>query len=144
MSDAVRTALPDVNVLLALTNPAHQHHGSAHDWLSGTTRFATTPVTELGLVRLLLNRSVTGQEVTAGTALRVLAGIRADERAVFLPDDTSLGAPLVDLVGLTGHRQVTDLHLVNLAAGHGCSLVTFDRRLGQALTAADRAFVTVL
>lgn len=133
--------LPDVNVLVALTNPAHQHHHQAHHWLRGVRSFATTPVTESGLVRLLLNRAVTGQQVTLATALGLLRGIREDPRATFLPDDSSLSDPHIDLVGFAGHRQTTDLHLVNLAARHGASLATFDRRLRDVLVPADQRHV---
>jgi predicted nucleic acid-binding protein len=64
MNDA-RVTVPDVNVLVALTNPAHVFHREAHRWLSGVNRFATTPVTESGLVRMLLNPAVSGQPVVA-------------------------------------------------------------------------------
>jgi len=40
--------LPDVNVLVALTNPAHVFHTEAHRWLGDVTRLATTPITESG------------------------------------------------------------------------------------------------
>lgn len=131
-------------MLLALTNPAHQHHTIAHAWLSGVERFLTTPVTEIGLLRLLLNPAVTGQAVSARQALDVLSGVKGHERAEFTPDTGSLAEPAIDLVGLVGHRQVTDLHLVDLARRAGCTLATFDRRLAGALVAADRALVTVL
>ncbi|MCO7219134.1 TA system VapC family ribonuclease toxin [Klenkia sp. PcliD-1-E] len=137
-------ALPDVDVLLALTNPAHQHHDRAHSWFAGTRWFATTPLAETALVRLLMNRTVTGQDVSAGQALDILRGVRADDRATFLPDDTSLSTTGVDLIGLAGHRQVIDLHLVGLAARHDCVLVTLDRRIPGALAEADRHLVTVL
>ena len=137
-------ALPDVNVLVALTNPSHQHHAQAHAWLSTVERFATTPITESGLVRLLLNPAVTGQQVSGPQALAILAGVRADARASFLPDDSSLADAQVDHVGLAGHRQVTDLHLVNLAAMHAAALVTFDHRILQALAATDHRHVHVL
>lgn len=136
--------LPDVNVLVALTNPSHQHHVQAHRWLSTVDHFATTPITESGLVRLLLNPAVMGQPVTGRQAVGILAGLRADARAAFLPDESSLAMARVDLVGLAGHRQVTDLHLVNLAAHHSATLVTFDRAISQALVPQDQRFVQVL
>lgn len=136
--------LPDVNVLVALTNPAHVHHAQAHRWLSNVERFATTPLTENGLVRLLLNPAVTGQQVSGQRAIGILAGVRADRRATFLPDASSLSAPLIDVVGLVGHRQATDFHLINLAALHEATLVTFDRRITQSLVALDRRLVRVL
>jgi toxin-antitoxin system PIN domain toxin len=136
--------LPDVNVLVALTNASHQHHARARDWLSGVRRFATTPITESGLVRLLLNPAVAGQKVSGEQAITILSGLRANTRASFIPDASSLGASKVDLIGLSGHKQATDFHLVNLAAQHDAALVTFDRRIGLALTAADQKFVRTL
>lgn len=136
--------LPDVNVLVALTNPAHQHHTQARDWLREIERFATTPITENGLVRMLLNPVVVGQEVNGEQATSVLASIRADTRAVFVPDKSSLADTNMDLIGLVGHKQATDFHLVNLAAQHSGVLVTFDRKIGQALTSTDQRFVRVL
>lgn len=138
------TALPDVNVLVALTNPAHAHHEQAHHWLAGVAEFATTPVTEAGLVRLLMNPAVVGQEVSGSRALDILRGLRDDRRATFLPDATSLAQETVDLVGLAGYRQVTDFHLVNLAAAHDAVLVTFDRRIPGMLVGRDRRLVQVL
>lgn len=137
-------ALPDVNVLVALTNPAHQHHRQAHQWLASVPAFATTPITENGLVRLLLNPAVTGQRVGGAQAVQILDGVRRDSRATFLPDGSSLAEATVDLIGLAGHSQATDFHLVNLAAAHDGALVTFDRRIVQSLAAGDRRYVQVL
>jgi len=137
-------ALPDVNVLVALTNPSHQHHRQAHRWLAGVTTFATTPITENGLVRLLLNRAVTGQQVAGRHAVAILRGLRSHERAMFLPDTSSLAAAEIDLIGLAAHKQATDFHLVNLVASGGGVLATFDHRIGQALTKQDQRYVQVL
>jgi toxin-antitoxin system PIN domain toxin len=140
----VTIALPDVNVLVALTNPSHVFHAESHRWLTGVERYATTPVTESGLLRMLLNRAVTGQPVTSEQAIAVLAGVRADSRAEFLVDDSSLAVASVDTTGLAGHKQVTDWHLLNLAARHDGHLVTFDRKLARAALPADAARVVTL
>ena len=139
-----RLALPDVNVLTALTNPAHQHHVQAHRWLNTIAQFATTPITENGLVRLLLNPVVTGQTVTGQQAVSILTGLRHDPRSIFLPDRSSLAQARIDLVGLAGHRQATDFHLVNLAAEHHATLVTFDSRISRALAAADQHLIHLI
>lgn len=131
-------------MLVALTNRSHVHHGRAHEWLSGIKSFATTPITESGLMRMLLNPVVAGQIVTGPQALSILSGIRADARCSYQQDDSSLVEPVIDVIGLSGHKQVTDLHLVNLAAKHGLVLVTFDARLATALTASNRGHVQVL
>lgn len=142
-SDA-RLAIPDVNVLVALTNPSHVFHTESHRWLTGVERYATTPVTESGLVRMLLNPAVTGQRVTPAKALAVLRGIRADSRAGFLVDDSSLADAAVDTTGLAGHKQVTDWHLLNLAARHDGVLVTFDRKIAQGVLPGDAMRVVTL
>lgn len=105
---------------------------------------ATTPVTEAGLVRLLLNPVVIGQPVDGHQALAILSGLRAEPRASFIPDDASLADPAIDVIGLAGHSQTTDLHLVNLAASHGAVLATLDLRVLRMLTAQDQANVLVL
>lgn len=143
-SSAGMFLLPDVNVLVALTNPSHQHHQQAHQWLSGVTKFATTPITENGLVRLLLNRAVTGQQVTGQQAVGILRTLRSHERATFVPDSSSLAAAEVDLIGLAGHKQATDFHLINLVASCGGVLATFDRRISQSLAKQDQQYVQVL
>lgn len=137
--------IPDVNVLVALVHPNHLHHGMAHDWFRDVTRFATTPITEAGLVRLAMNESVVGARAASPTAaFASLESIRADPRATFVADDTTLAAAQIDLVGLVGYRQVTDMHLVNLAAARSAVLVTFDQALPKALTAGDRRHVRAL
>ncbi|MCA0158241.1 PIN domain nuclease [Tsukamurella sp. M9C] len=136
--------LPDVNVLVALVSANHVHHDTARGWFESTARFATTPITEAGLVRMALNRAVMGTAVTAQQALASLASLRADERAEFVPDDSSLAGPSIDLVGLAGHKQVTDLHLVNLVAQHSGVLVTLDTKIRPVLAPDDQSLVHVL
>lgn len=136
--------LPDVNVLVALALPSHVHHDMAHQWLARTERFALTPVTESGFVRLALNPAVVGMRLTCADVLQSLSGIAQHDRATFFPDDASFRDPLIDLVGMASQGRVTDLHLVDLAAKHGAQLVTFDRGLGSALVPDDRRHLVVL
>lgn len=143
MTDA-RPRILDVNVLVALTNPSHVFHADAHRWLVGAEHYATTPLTESGLVRMLLNPAVAGQDVTPEQALAVLAGVRADPRAQFLSDDSSLADADVDTTGLVGHKQVTDWHLLNLAARHDGLLVTLDQKLARASLPGDAVRIITL
>lgn len=136
--------LPDVNVLIALLHPDHVHHRAAHAWFATVNRFATTPITESGFLRLALNPRITGDSVSASVAIASLQSLRAHPRAEFLPDATSLADPLIDVVALVGFRQVTDLHLVNLAAQHTARLVTFDAKISPTLAAADQDLVHTL
>lgn len=142
-----RTGTPlllDVNVLVALALSSHQHHRSAHDALDMMKSWATTPFTEAALVRLLLNPSVVGRQLAGADVLSQLRAMRGDARWCFLSDHTSLGEATIDLTPLVSHAQVTDFHLVNVAAVHEVRLATFDRALLAALAPADRRHVELL
>jgi predicted nucleic acid-binding protein len=69
--------LLDVNVLLALVWPRHESHAAAHAWFakSGHKAWATSPLTQLGVLRLLTNPAVTQGTVSAAAALEALAGV---------------------------------------------------------------------
>lgn len=119
------TDLLDANVLIALVVADHVHHTSAEAWISGSAdRFATCPITQGSLVRLLLRE---GQ--SAGTAHAVLAALAADDRHEFWPDNLSYRD--VPLTGVIGHRQVADAYLAQLARDQAGRLVTFDQGLAK-------------
>lgn len=141
MSD---TELPDVNVVFALLQPSHEAHQIAAQWFASVSQFATTPITELGTLRLALNPRLMGRQLTPSTALASIASLRADPRSRFVVDNASLSDPLIDLRGLAGHRQVTGLHLVDLAARNHLVLVTLDRALPASLLSSDRRHVRLL
>lgn len=136
--------LLDVNVLMALVWDQHVHHHAAWTRFGRREgRFATTPITEAGLVRLLLTPAVVGRPVAAPEALGALRGVRAQPRWRWLEDGVSLDDAVVDVRVLVGRRQVTDLHLVDLAARHGVRLATFDGALERSLAPPDRRHVEV-
>jgi toxin-antitoxin system PIN domain toxin len=119
------TILPDANVLIALLVTDHVHHGAAEAWFVGLTdRFATCPVTQGSLIRLLVRE---GQSAEA--ARSVLRGVVADERHEFWPDDVAYTE--VPTVGIIGHRQVTDAYLAQLARNRAGRLATFDQALAK-------------
>lgn len=136
--------LLDVNVLLALHDPVHVHHHPARRWHAKVSTWATTPVTEVAFLRLTANPLVRAEIVPLSRAREYLHEIRDAPGHRFLPDGSSLDAPRIDLSRLQGHRQVTDFHLVNLAARHGAVLATFDTRLVASLAPADRQHVELI
>ena len=145
MTDPSR--LLDVNVLVALTKPDHVHAAAAHRWLSALpvgTRWCTCPTTEASYLRLMTNATVAGVDLMPVQVLDVLADLTETPGHRFLADPTSLANPRIDLGALTGPKQVTDFHLVNLAATCDAVLATFDRRLVDALAPADRQFVELV
>ena len=117
------TVLLDANVLIALLVGDHVHHAAAENWFGSLTgSFATCPVTQGSLVRLLIRE---GQP--AATAREVLALTTADGRHEFWPDEV----PYTDVPvrGIISHRQVTDAYLAQLARERGGRLATFDQAL---------------
>lgn len=135
--------LLDVNVLLALSWDQHVHHSVAQDRFSVLDEWNTCSVTESGLVRLLLTPQVVGRTVRGAEALAHLDAMRHVPGWTFLDDTTSFAVPRIDMRVLMGRRQVTDLHLVNLAATHGKKLATFDASLRDFLVPAARDHVEI-
>lgn len=126
------TALLDVNVLIALGWPNHAHHRAAQRWFArfSSTGWATTPVTELGFVRISSNRKVMQVSTTPATATAQLAAMTALPGHAFWPDDVALVVGTAgDRAAVSNHRQVTDRHLIALAVRYGGRLVTFDTTL---------------
>lgn len=124
--------IPDVNVLGALALGRGPQRERARSWLGGTERFATTPITESGVIRLLINPRVSGSIISASSAWEWLMDLREHPRSEFLADDAALAEPRVDPKLIRGHRQVTDFHLLDLAVRHDAVLVTFDRGIERA------------
>lgn len=117
------TTLLDANVLIALVVADHVHHSAADAWLAGTDdAFATCPITEGSLVRLLLRE---GQ--SAATAQAVVTALAESPRHEFWADD--LPYRDVPLAGVIGHRQVTDAYLAQLARARKSRLASFDQGL---------------
>ena len=137
--------LLDVNVLIALSLDNHVYHLASAEWFDEADfEWATTPITEAGYVRLMTNSRMVGFSISVPQAIDGLHDLRKESGFRFLPDDTSLGDPVIDLRPMVGTKQVTDFHLVNLAAQHGMRLATFDGSLLRSLNEADRGHVFVI
>jgi len=135
--------LPDINLLVAAHLANHQHHDLALGWLRSADHFATCATTEQGLVRLLSNPAVnSGASIV--DALAALARVRRRRQHQFWAEQASLDAPGIDTARMTGHRQVSDFHLLNLAASRGGQLVTLDKRIEPALQPRDRRHLCCL
>ena len=137
------TELPDVNVLAALHLVDHPHASLARAWFDQADIIATTPITQAGLLRMLLNPTINARPDPA-SARQAVAALLAAPSVTFWSDDTRNVADTPFMYALTGHRQVTDLHLLALAASRGARLVTFDRRVEAALRPKDRKHLRVL
>jgi toxin-antitoxin system PIN domain toxin len=132
-------ALLDVNVLVALFDPDHVHHEMAHQWFSANRHYgwASCPLTENGLIRVLSNAAYTGAHETTLAIRRRLDSFCSSGEHSFWPDQLSLrDESRFKLSGVT-HGQITDVYLLGLAMEMGGRLATFDRRIP--LMAAIRA-----
>lgn len=119
-------ALLDVNALVALAWDSHVHHAVMRSWFvtNGAGGWATCPITESGFVRVSSNPKVLPSAIGVEAARAVLSALRAADGHRFLVDDVSIAD--ADVPRLSGHRQVTDAHLLALARRRGVRLVTFD------------------
>jgi hypothetical protein len=50
---------------------------------------------------------------------------------------------VVSTSGLSGHKQATNWHLLNLVAHHDAVLVTFDRRIARAIPSEAQRIITL-
>ncbi|MGH3437616.1 MAG: TA system VapC family ribonuclease toxin [Sciscionella sp.] len=139
-------ALLDVNVLIALAWPHHVHHEMARSWFMDRSRegWATTPVTELGFVRVSSNKKIIPEATTPRAALSVLRSLCDLRGHAFWPDDRRLLDPALSTERLGAYRQVTDIHLALIAVRHSATLATFDRGIVEVLDPADRSAIELL
>jgi len=118
----------DVNALLALFWPTHEHHAKIQSWFrADKRRWATCPITQAGFVRLASNPLITRDAVSVSEAIKLLGANLEHPGHVFWTDDLEIQAALSQFGGhIQGYRQVTDAYLLALAIRHKAQLVTFD------------------
>lgn len=127
-------ALLDVNVLIALLDAAHVHHGTAIDWLNRQLRhgWASCPITQAtqaGCIRIMSQPAYPGPLRAADVAAR-LTEAAAGPAHVFWPAAVDLLLPgSLDWTRVLGHRQVTDAYLLAVAVQNQGRLVTLDKRI---------------
>jgi len=124
-------ALLDVNVIIALLDASHVFHERAHDWLAlnGALGWASSPLTENGVIRIMSNPGYSRQaRFTPGDLIARLKQFTRQSDHEFWPDDLSFcdGKSFVT-EHLHGSRLLTDIYLLGLAIKHGGRLVTFDQ-----------------
>lgn len=127
-------ALLDVNVLVALFDPAHPNHDEAHVWF-GAHRgqsWATCPLTQNGCIRVLSSPAYPSvQAVPAEVASRLETLCRRKDHAFWADSVSVLDPSLFRLELIAGAQQITDVYLLGLAVRHNGRLVTFDKRIPQ-------------
>lgn len=125
------TALPDVNVLLALVWSNHPNHVAAHEWFSreANAGWATCSLTQSGFLRLSLNPKVVQVAIDGPMAYSLLDGLVTRLAHQHLDRIPSLNGPVFEEVfsRVTEYRQRSDAVLLYVARTHDAELVTFDQ-----------------
>lgn len=144
--------LPDVNVLVALFDPAHVHYEVARKWFAGARSigWATCPLTENGLMRVITNPNYPNIRLSMSEVAEAVRTLRAlpESNYEFWADDISLcDTSLFRLDAVQGYRQLTDLYLLGLCQRHQATLVTLDggfQQLTNAIVSAHSDLLRLL
>ncbi|MHB2008986.1 MAG: TA system VapC family ribonuclease toxin, partial [Acidobacteriaceae bacterium] len=129
--------LPDVNVLIALSDDTHEGHQSASKWFKarGANEWILCPLTEAGFVRLSAAPHVGNKEMKDAIALLREMGQLPGYR--YWPvTETWLNLVKPFSLRLHGYKQVTDAYLLGLAIKQNGVLVTLDQHI-KALAGAE-------
>jgi uncharacterized protein len=125
---------PDVNVWLALTHGRHVHHNSAALWFesAGGSSLFFCRFTQMGLLRLLTNPQVMGEEtMTQRSAWTAYQRWFEDGRVAFMPEPAAADFERLFQTASLRERPATklwaDAYLAAFARIAGLNLVTFDR-----------------
>ena len=132
MSSTKPRYLLDLNSLIALGDPDHQHHQAIQKWFqsSGKANWGVCPLTEAGFIRVTTNPVYRPSSRTVGQATAILADFATAPGYRYWPIAetwATLTAPFS--ARLFGHQQVTDGYLLGLAVKESGVLVTFDKAI---------------
>ncbi|CAN5124705.1 type II toxin-antitoxin system VapC family toxin [soil metagenome] len=121
--------LLDVNALVAFGHTEHLFHNRIVMWAAtvfgnNIPEFATSPITELGFVRVM--SQAYGVSVIEAKALLVAIKDFEGLNFQFVADDQD-ASKLPAWV--SGSKQTTDGHLLELASANDCLLATLDERI---------------
>ncbi len=140
-------ALLDVNVLTALLDADHLHHGRARAWLEANiaSGWASCVITQTGCIQVLSHPHYPNALSPAEVATRLR---EATEMVFhqFWGEGPGLLAPgLVSWEYIVGSRQVTAAYLLALAVRQGGPLVALDDALARRVVpgAEDRHLVVL-
>jgi uncharacterized protein len=121
-------ALLDVNVLIALLDPAHIHHASAHQWLAQDIRhgWASCAITQLGCIRVMSSTAYPTRKPAALIAERLAEATQTEHHEFWSDCPTPVSDQTMRWGELLSSRHSTDAYLLALAVRNKGRLVTFD------------------
>ena len=121
----------DINVLIALLDENHTHHGAASDWLADNIHqgWASCPLTQNGCVRIMSQPRYPNTLSVSEVMIRLLSAVSTRHHEFIADDISLLDDASVDRERLLSPRQLTDVYLLALAVEHGARLVTLDKSI---------------
>ena len=125
--------LVDVGVWLAAVWGRHVHNPVAADWFGREEDgIAFCRVTQMGLLRLLSNRAIMGEDaIDRSQAWRTYDELLADERVLWADEPADLD-PVWRAISARddkSHKLWTDDYLAAFAQAGGATLITLDRQV---------------
>ena len=122
--------LLDINMLIALTDPMHVHHESAHKWFAakGHAAWATCPLTQNGFVRITSHPNYPNRPGDVSAVISILRKVCKSPGHHFWAEDLSI-LKILKPDAIITHAQITDVYLLGLAMHHEGKLATLDRRI---------------
>ena len=123
--------LLDINILIAVADPDHEHHVKAEAFFLANHKvgWATCPLTENGFVRILGHVNYPKGPGSTDAACAILKQLCAQDGHRFWPDDLSLRAT----INLPTSKHLTDHYLLSLAMHRQGKLVSLDRHINASL-----------
>jgi toxin-antitoxin system PIN domain toxin len=127
----MKPGLLDVNVLIALIDPAHEFHDAAHFWFKSNRQngWATCPLTENGCLRIMSKPGYPFPGLTVPRIHKILSELVGLDGHRFWPDSISILEESRFELTSCGPKQLTDVYLLGLSKSHSGKLVTFDRSI---------------
>jgi toxin-antitoxin system PIN domain toxin len=130
-----KLCFPDVSVWTALSDGGHEHHAIATKWFSRlevNDRAFFCRITQMGLLRMLTNRAVMGDEMlTEKAAWKVFDAWIQDARVEYIEEPSTLEVHFraASSRSSASHARWTDDYLVAFAHASGLRFVTLDKKL---------------
>jgi uncharacterized protein len=143
LSDAMH--LLDANVLIAMGDPNHVHHGRAQRWFHSQPgrAWATCPLAENAFLRIMGAASYPGNRGDPTLLRTLLIQMCAFPGHQFWADDLSLRDP-IQFPALPVSNQLTGVYLLALAVAHRAKLATLDQRIDpQMVRGGSKAYFVI-
>lgn len=121
-------SLLDINVLIALLDSDHPHHGWAESWFKSNIKggWASCALTQNGCARIMSQAGYPNPVPTAVVIQKLRRATSHTSHEFWISDISLLDETIIDGDRIHGPRQITDACLLALAVRHEGRFVTFD------------------